>query len=145
MEREVGDRLRLARERRGMTQTDLAAKLGVHVMSVTLWENKRNRRKMSNRMIYKAAEALNISASVLLGSGEEPAPSRARVVPMIPTQTVDEVQFLRMYRSLPETLKLVQFAQMAECVALCNADQAIRHDASIDSATTQSTIVGMLG
>jgi transcriptional regulator with XRE-family HTH domain len=33
---DVGDRLREAREHLGMTQSELAAKLGVHVATVTL-------------------------------------------------------------------------------------------------------------
>ena len=38
---DIGDRLRIAREQRGITQGELAAKLGVHIMTVTLWENKK--------------------------------------------------------------------------------------------------------
>jgi DNA-binding XRE family transcriptional regulator len=38
---DVGDRLRQIRERLGMTQGELAAKIGVHETTVTLWENRK--------------------------------------------------------------------------------------------------------
>jgi DNA-binding XRE family transcriptional regulator len=53
VDKDVGDRLRELRERRGLKQSDLAAKLGVHVMTVTLWENKKARRKISTKYIQK--------------------------------------------------------------------------------------------
>ena len=71
MEKDVGDRLRELRERRGLKQSDLAAKFGVHVMTVTLWENKKARRKIGTKYIQKIAEALNIRVSELLGEGTE--------------------------------------------------------------------------
>jgi transcriptional regulator with XRE-family HTH domain len=143
--KDVGDRLREFRERLGMTQGALAAQVGVNVMTVTLWENKKNRRKMSNKYVYKAAEALKIRVSDLLGADDEPQQARIGEMPMTMTHTVDEVQWLRMYRLLPERLRLVQFAQLAECVARSNANQTGSHDTSIDSATRQSTIVSMIG
>ena len=87
--KDVGDRLREFRERLGITQGALAAQLGVNVMTVTLWENKKNRRRMSNKFIYKAAEVLKIRVSDLLGADNEPD-ARVNEMPMIMTQTVDE-------------------------------------------------------
>jgi transcriptional regulator with XRE-family HTH domain len=68
---DVGDRLREAREHLGMTQAELAAKLGVHVATVTLWENRKNRRKVATKYIQKIAKVLNIRVSELLGEGAE--------------------------------------------------------------------------
>ena len=142
--KDVGDRLREFRERLGITQGALAAQLGVNVMTVTLWENKKNRRRMNNKFIYKAAEVLKIRVSDLLGADDEPD-ARVNEMPMILTQTVDEVQMLRMYRLMPESLKLTQLAQFVDCVGRSNARQAIGHEMSIDSATKQSTIISMAG
>ena len=141
---EIGDRLRVARERRGMTQGDLAAKLGVHVMTVTLWENRKARRRMGTKYIHRVAEILSIRVSELLGEESIEHP-RASETPMIMTQTVDEVTMLRMYRLMSEKLKLTQLANFVECVGRSNVGQAISYDPTIDSATRQSTILGVVG
>ena len=112
-------------------------------MTVTLWENKKNRRNISNKFIYKAAAALKMSVAELIGQDDE-QPEPAREMPMIMTQTADEVQWLRMYRLLSERLRLVQFAQLAECVARSNANQPFSHETSIDSAAGQGTIISMM-
>ena len=67
MDIDVGDRLREVRERRGMKQSELAAKLGVHVMTVTLWENRKNRRKIAPSIYRRSRKSLNIRVSELLG------------------------------------------------------------------------------
>ena len=64
---DIGDRLREARERIGMTQLELAEKDGVHVATATLWENRRNRRPVATKHIHKLAEVLGIRVSELLG------------------------------------------------------------------------------
>jgi transcriptional regulator with XRE-family HTH domain len=137
VDKDVGDRLRELRERRGLKQSDLAAKLGVHVMTVTLWENKKARRKISTKYIQKIAEALNIRVSELLGeegtleqTTRDPLPSSA------------EVQLLRMFRLMSEKLQLWQLAQFIECVNGGKPSYAPGHEPSIDSAAMQSTILG---
>jgi transcriptional regulator with XRE-family HTH domain len=104
VDKDVGDRLRELRERRGLKQSDLAAKLGVHVMTVTLWENKKARRKISTKYIQKIAEALNIRVSELLG--EEGTLEQTTRDPLpIMTQSSAEVQLLRMFRLMSEKLQ----------------------------------------
>jgi transcriptional regulator with XRE-family HTH domain len=141
VEKDVGDRLRELRERRGLKQSDLAAKLGVHVMTVTLWEDKKARRKISTKYIQKIAEALNIQVSELLG--EEGTLEQTTRDPLpIMTQSSAEVQLLRMFRLMSEKLQLWQLAQFIECVNGGQPSYAPGHEPSIDSAAMQSTILG---
>jgi transcriptional regulator with XRE-family HTH domain len=138
---DVGDRLRARREKLGMTQGELAAKLGVHVATVTLWENRKNRRKISTKYIQKIAEVLNIRVSELLGEKNIPAQT-TRDPPPIMTQNSAEVQLLRMFRLMSEKLQLWQLAQFIECVNGGQPRYAPGHEPSIDSAAMQSTMLG---
>ena len=141
MEKDVGDRLRELREHRGMKQSELAAKLGVHVMTVTLWENKKARRKVSTKYIQRIAEVLNVRVSELLGE-EGTLEQTTRDPPPIMTQSSAEVQLLRMFRLMPEKLQLWQLAQFIECVNGGQPRYAPGHEPSIDSASMQSTMLG---
>jgi transcriptional regulator with XRE-family HTH domain len=137
---DVGDRLREAREHLGMTQSELAAKLGVHVATVTLWENRKNRRKVATKYIQKIAQVLNIRVSELHGEGAElaiPEPP-----PALTTRDNAEYQLLRMYRLMPEKLQLFQLAQFVQCVTGGQSGQSLGHEMSIDGAPMQSTILG---
>ena len=60
MDKNVGDQLREIRKRQGMKQSKLAAKLGVHVITVTLWENVKARRKVAAKYLPRIAQILNI-------------------------------------------------------------------------------------
>ena len=141
MDKDVGDRLREIRERRGMKQSELAAKLGVHVMTVTLRENKKARRKVSTKYIQRLAEVLNIRVSELLGE-EGTLEQTTRDPPQIMTQSSAEVQLLRMFRLMSEKLQLWQLAQFIECVNGGKPRYAPGHEPSIDSSAMQSTILG---
>jgi transcriptional regulator with XRE-family HTH domain len=115
VEKDVGDRLREIRERQGMKQSELAAKLGVHVMTVTLWENVKARRKVAAKYLPRIAQILNIRVAELLG--EEGTLEQTTRDPLpIMTQSSAEVQLLWMYRLMSEKLQLWQLAQFIECV-----------------------------
>jgi transcriptional regulator with XRE-family HTH domain len=115
---EVGDRLRAARERAGMTIGDLAAKMGVHVATVTLWENRKNRRQMGTKHLRNAADALGIRVSELLGETEHAEPKPENQV---------ETQLLRLFRLMPQKVQLVQLAQFVETVTISQPDNAGGH------------------
>jgi transcriptional regulator with XRE-family HTH domain len=141
VEKDVGDRLREIRERQGMKQSELAAKLGVHVMTVTLWENVKARRKVAAKYLPRIAQILNIRVAELLG--EEGTLEQTTRDPLpIMTQSSAEVQLLRMYRLMSEKLQLWQLAQFIECVNGGKPRYAPGHEPSIDSAAMQSTILG---
>jgi transcriptional regulator with XRE-family HTH domain len=141
VEKDVGDRLREIRERQGMKQSELAAKLGVHVMTVTLWENVKARRKVAAKYLPRIAQILNIRVAELLG--EEGTLEQTTRDPLpIMTQSSAEVQLLWMYRLMSEKLQLWQLAQFIECVNGGKPRYAPGHEPSIDSAAMQSTILG---
>ena len=142
---DIGDRLREARERIGMTQLELAEKVGVHVATATLWENRRNRRPVATKHIHKLAEVLGIRVSELLGeetrelSSPPPIPDPE---PTLTTQTNAEYQLLRLFRQMSEKLKLWQLAQFMQCVSSGQSGQPPSHEVSIDSAARESTVLG---
>lgn len=120
---EVGDRLRAARERRHMTQQELAAKLGVSPATVTLWENQKNRRNVGTKYLNRIAAALDIRVSELLGEDDKPDAPTALV-----TMDLAERQLLRLFRLMPQELKLFQLAQFVECANTGQFDHAGGHD-----------------
>jgi transcriptional regulator with XRE-family HTH domain len=120
---EVGDRLRAAREQRGLTIGDLAAKMGVNVTTVTLWENRKNRRQIGPKHVQRAAEVLGIRVSELLGEVEQPEPR-----PGIMTTDLAEEQLLRLFRLMPEKVQLFQLAQFVETVAVSESGYTRSHD-----------------
>ena len=112
---DIGERVRAARERRGMTQADLAEKLGVSPVTVTLWENRRHRRMIGTKHLANVANALEIRVSELLGETDpagQPIPGPA----MTTTMDLAETQLLRLFRLMPEEVKLFQLAHFVECV-----------------------------
>jgi transcriptional regulator with XRE-family HTH domain len=141
---DIGDRLREARERIGMTQLELAEKVGVHVATATLWENRRNRRPVATKHIHKLAEVLGMRVSELLGEETRelsPLPI-PKPEPTLTTRTNAEYQLLRLFRQMSEELKLWQLAQFMQCVSSGQSGQPMGHEMSIDSAARASTVLG---
>lgn len=65
----TGELIRNARQKAGITQAELARKLGISYQSIGQWE--RNIRKPKPESLLKLAQALEISVSVLLGVTDE--------------------------------------------------------------------------
>jgi transcriptional regulator with XRE-family HTH domain len=64
------ENLRTARERKGISQKDLAESIGVAKSTYSLYES--GNREPNVQTIKKIADALNVSADELLGIDEEP-------------------------------------------------------------------------
>ena len=62
---ELGERIATARERKGMSQYELAELLGVHQQSIAAWERKVS--TIRSDTLVKLAQALSVSADELLG------------------------------------------------------------------------------
>lgn len=62
------------REELGLSQVDLAEKIGVNVSTISRWESG-DIENMKRDKIAKLAQALNISPAVIMGWDEVPAPS----------------------------------------------------------------------
>lgn len=67
-----GDRLREIREKRGLTQEDLAERIGVGTQQIWRWESG-NTTPASNYVADLARE-LAVSSDYLLGISDDPAP-----------------------------------------------------------------------
>jgi transcriptional regulator with XRE-family HTH domain len=132
---EVGDRVREAREKRGMTQSELAAKLGISAITVTLWENEKNRRQVGAKYLKKIAEIFGMRMSELLGEPEAEANAQPTA---IVTVNVAETQLLRLFRLMPEKTQLVQLAQFVESAGAGNLGGGRRDHAREDASSSVS-------
>lgn len=119
---DMGERLREARERHGMTQGELAAKLGVSTTTVTLWENRKNPRQIGTKYLKKVADALGIRVSELLGEADAKSQSG------ITTADLIETQLLRLFRLMPQKVQMFQLAQFIECIGASQLDHAAGHE-----------------
>lgn len=83
----LGDRIAAARQAAGLTQSGLAARLGVGAKIVSSWENDRSEPR-ANRLAMLAG-LLNVSVSWLLtGGGEGVAPPEAAINPTAPLRAL---------------------------------------------------------
>ena len=64
---QLGRAIREARERRGMEQDDLAARVGVGQQAVSTWERGKSRPRRA--MVTAVAEALQVAEELLLDAG----------------------------------------------------------------------------
>lgn len=64
------ERLRIARERKGFSQTDLAKRTDLQPSAISHFEN--NRRSPSFDNLKRLADALRVTVDYLLGRAEEP-------------------------------------------------------------------------
>jgi transcriptional regulator with XRE-family HTH domain len=112
----IGDRIRAARERRGLTQSQLAEAVGVQPTAVTLWENKKNPRGITGPHLHKVAEVLEVSVAKLLGEPEQTLTMRPRMATIVVSPA--EKTLLELFRAFPQELQLLQLAQFVECAKL---------------------------
>ena len=113
----IGERIRAARERRKMTQVQLAAAVGVSDTAVVLWESKVNKREITRKNLQKVAEVLGVQVSELLGEEERYTLTVRPTTAMI-SVTSAEKTLLDLFRGFPESLQLLQLAQFVECAKL---------------------------
>ena len=86
--RDIGARIRLAREEQGWTQDQLAAAVGVSRSAVAQWETGRAGQVTTN--LTRVAGALGIGVEHLMYGHDKLAASQ--------TYTADELALLRLYR-----------------------------------------------
>lgn len=67
----LGENIRAARQKQGMTQAELAVRLHVVRQTVSKWE--KNLSVPDVQCLQELAQALQVSVSTLLGAAEEPA------------------------------------------------------------------------
>jgi len=124
---EIGDRIREARIRRGLKQSELAEAVGVSDTAVVLWENKKNRRAPAGDNLRRVAEVLDVPIHELLGERD----AAVRIVqPRSSTMalSVAEKALLDLFRGFPEELKLLQLANFVECAKLGHVRKLARQE-----------------
>jgi transcriptional regulator with XRE-family HTH domain len=68
---DIHDRIRRWRESQGITQAEMARRVGVHPSAVCKWESGEQDPLLGN--LEKVAEVLGVKLHVLLGTAPEPA------------------------------------------------------------------------
>lgn len=72
MDSTIGDRLREAREQRFMTQSELSAKAGIQISTISRIENNRQESRPRLSTIRKLAEVLRVEPHwIMFGEGVE--------------------------------------------------------------------------
>lgn len=89
----MGEYIKLLREERGWTQTDLGDRVGVNAAAVNKWEKGRVE-NIKRPTIAKLAETFGVSPAKLM-CFDEPAPVEE-------SYTEEELELIRVYRSLNE-------------------------------------------
>lgn len=93
----IGDRIRAARNRLGISQRTLADRVGVDKSAVAQWEGGGGGKGIKTQNLVEAARILQIRPSELLG--EETADDT------MPITDPREVTLVSLFRLLPESLK----------------------------------------
>jgi transcriptional regulator with XRE-family HTH domain len=120
----VGVRLRVVRNHRGLTQTQLAEALGVTFQQVQKYERGTNR--ISTSALVRAAAALGVSVAELVGEGL-PAGVREGTLDLVKTTSAREL--LAAYAALerPEDRSLI--IRLTEALARGQLDWGVeQHD-----------------
>jgi transcriptional regulator with XRE-family HTH domain len=119
-EMEVGDRIKSAREKAGLTQHQLAEAVGVSDTAVVLWENRKNRRGIKDEHLQKVAEVLDTTVGALLGAREKPRSMMRAEFSRVSTVVVNDAEktLLNLFRSFSQEFQLLQLAQFVECASL---------------------------
>jgi transcriptional regulator with XRE-family HTH domain len=68
-----GDRLKAIRERKGLTQEELAARIGVGTQQIWRWESGST--TPASNFVADLARELSVSSDYLLGISDDPTPS----------------------------------------------------------------------
>lgn len=113
----IGKIIKKARLDMGLTQEELANKVGVQKSAIAKWENGRvSEIKRSN--LKALADALNLNPNVLLGESEPHVTVLPKVLPSThaktPTLALDEQCLVDIYRELNQDGKtaLVEYAEL---------------------------------
>ena len=85
------NRLRELRKRKGLTQSDLAEKLGVTSMSISRYENGKD--EINNKNLKKLSEIFDVSIDYLLGNTEEEHSSDWQEISIKPVPVFSEGSF----------------------------------------------------
>lgn len=89
---EIGDRIKRERMAAGLTQVQLAERIGVDKSAVAQWESPASRKGITTDNLLKVADALAISVARLAGDDTS--------ADHLETTAPDEIELLRLYRQM---------------------------------------------
>jgi transcriptional regulator with XRE-family HTH domain len=101
----IGDRIRAARQRAGITQRALAELLGVDKSAVAQWEGGGGGTGIKTSNLVELARVLGIKPSELLGA---PSPDDQLLL-----ESEDEIALVTLYRRLSKELQDIHLRMMA--------------------------------
>ena len=120
----IGSRIAEARKRLGMTQADLAQRLGVGQGSIANYENEFNTPKVE--MMYKLFEVLHVDANFLYQDDMETPCESVSLSP-------DENRLLSVYRSMSKDGKEKVLSYVSDMLVIYQTGEskAVSSDSSI--------------
>jgi len=108
----VGDNIRVLRQHRGMSQTDLATKVGVTFQQIQKYENGSNR--VGSGRLYKIAMVLKVPVGSLFDGVDHPSNSSAEAAPAAMLAGPYAMRLLRSFNGLADTALRKSIAEMVE-------------------------------
>ena len=108
----VGGNIRVLRQHRGMSQTDLATKVGVTFQQIQKYENGSNR--VGSGRLYKIAMILKVPVGSLFDGVDHPSNSSAEAAPAAMLAGPYAMRLLRAFNALGDTALRKSIAEMVE-------------------------------
>jgi transcriptional regulator with XRE-family HTH domain len=108
----VGGNIRVLRQHRGMSQTDLATKVGVTFQQIQKYENGSNR--VGSGRLYKIAMILKVPVGSLFDGVDHPGNSSAEAPPAAMLAGPYAMRLLRAFNALADTALRKSIAEMVE-------------------------------
>jgi transcriptional regulator with XRE-family HTH domain len=108
----VGGNIRVLRQHRGMSQTDLATKVGVTFQQIQKYENGSNR--VGSGRLYKIAMVLKVPVGSLFDGVDHPSNSSAEAAPAAMLAGPYAMRLLRAFNGLADTALRKSIAEMVE-------------------------------
>jgi transcriptional regulator with XRE-family HTH domain len=108
----VGSNIRVLRHHRGLSQTDLATKVGVTFQQIQKYENGSNR--VGSGRLYKIATILKVPIGSLFDGVDHPSNSSAEASPAAMLAGPYAMRLLRAFSALADTALRRSIAEMVE-------------------------------
>ena len=93
-----GDKLKKLRETHGLSQQQLAEKLGMSPSGIGMWEQ--NRRQPDNEMAKKIAQLFGVSTDYLLGNDVNPNDKNKELLETISVDLADPISRVLLFSTI---------------------------------------------
>lgn len=116
---EIGDRIKRERTAAGLTQEQLAARIGVDKSAVGQWESVNSRKGITTQNLLKVADALAIPVNRL--TGDDSGSDR------LETTAIDEIEIVRLFRQMSADQQDIHLRLFRTSVGLNHPRESQRH------------------